>query len=324
MVEQSSLSFCSFVSQAYTEEDREDATLCLDLELVIWGYLMLEYSLSFNLFLWKQEKKKREKQKSTNLLIFLTAGLVNVPLNPSSLPAPPPVSSGPCLCTAAPPCRWTCTGPLFGPCPTSAVGPSGWSLGCRCHSRDLDGTNEDWVEAPNKEVRLPLVGFLTLPVDDVYEDVDDDDGAGSADACTEETTEEWVKNRPNFALTDCFRGGCWPTMKISTDCFQNKSSFFVWDLDTQRKHQTSLLVAFKLFTGADHLSYYLYFWQPKVWIHLWRINCSCATYKMQSNEEEHWKHESISRWYGTVKSQVCLVRLLCLHVFMEGGQRKCK
>lgn len=31
-------------------------------------------------------------------------------------------------------------------------------------------------------------GFLTLSADDVDENVDDDDGAGSADACTEETT----------------------------------------------------------------------------------------------------------------------------------------
>lgn len=37
----------------YTEEEREDATLALDLELVIWGYLILEYSLSFILFLCK-------------------------------------------------------------------------------------------------------------------------------------------------------------------------------------------------------------------------------------------------------------------------------
>lgn len=35
----------------YTEEERDDAMLALDLELVIGGYLMLEYSLSFNLFL---------------------------------------------------------------------------------------------------------------------------------------------------------------------------------------------------------------------------------------------------------------------------------
>lgn len=37
----------------YTEEEREEAMLGLDLELVIWGYLILEYSLSFNLFLCK-------------------------------------------------------------------------------------------------------------------------------------------------------------------------------------------------------------------------------------------------------------------------------
>lgn len=35
----------------YTEEEREDAMFSLDLELVIWGYLILEYSLSFGLFL---------------------------------------------------------------------------------------------------------------------------------------------------------------------------------------------------------------------------------------------------------------------------------
>lgn len=39
----------------YTEEDREDAVFCLDLELVIWGYFMLEYSRSFILFLWKRQ-----------------------------------------------------------------------------------------------------------------------------------------------------------------------------------------------------------------------------------------------------------------------------
>lgn len=37
----------------YTEEEREEATLALDRELVIWGYLILEYSLSFILFLCK-------------------------------------------------------------------------------------------------------------------------------------------------------------------------------------------------------------------------------------------------------------------------------
>lgn len=37
----------------YTEEEREDVMLDLDLELAIWGYLMLEYSLSFILFLCK-------------------------------------------------------------------------------------------------------------------------------------------------------------------------------------------------------------------------------------------------------------------------------
>lgn len=37
----------------YTEEEREDVMLDLDLELVIWGYLMLEYSLSCILFLCK-------------------------------------------------------------------------------------------------------------------------------------------------------------------------------------------------------------------------------------------------------------------------------
>lgn len=35
----------------HTEEEREDTMLDLDLELVIWGYLILEYSLSFILFL---------------------------------------------------------------------------------------------------------------------------------------------------------------------------------------------------------------------------------------------------------------------------------
>lgn len=38
----------------YTEEEREDVMLGLDLELVIWGYLILEYSLSFILFLCKE------------------------------------------------------------------------------------------------------------------------------------------------------------------------------------------------------------------------------------------------------------------------------
>lgn len=38
----------------YTEEEREDVMLVLDRELVIWGYLMLEYSLSFILFLCKK------------------------------------------------------------------------------------------------------------------------------------------------------------------------------------------------------------------------------------------------------------------------------
>lgn len=37
----------------YTEEEREDTMFGLDLELVIWGYLILEYSLSFILFLCK-------------------------------------------------------------------------------------------------------------------------------------------------------------------------------------------------------------------------------------------------------------------------------
>lgn len=63
------------------------------------------------------------------------------------------------------------------------------------------------MEAWDKEADFPLWGFLTLSADDVDEDVDDDDGAGSADACTEETTEERVENLLNFASTDCFRGG---------------------------------------------------------------------------------------------------------------------
>lgn len=42
---------CVCVRLTYTEEEREDVMLVLGLELVIWGYLMLEYSLSFSLFL---------------------------------------------------------------------------------------------------------------------------------------------------------------------------------------------------------------------------------------------------------------------------------
>lgn len=42
---------CSSSCDTHTEEDLEDAMLCLDLELVICGYLMFEYSLSFILFL---------------------------------------------------------------------------------------------------------------------------------------------------------------------------------------------------------------------------------------------------------------------------------
>ncbi len=45
------LSHYHSVCFTYTEEEREDTMLGLDLELVIGGYLILEYSLSFILFL---------------------------------------------------------------------------------------------------------------------------------------------------------------------------------------------------------------------------------------------------------------------------------
>jgi len=42
---------CRGRRRTYTEEERDDATLGLGLELVVWGYWILEYSLSFSLFL---------------------------------------------------------------------------------------------------------------------------------------------------------------------------------------------------------------------------------------------------------------------------------
>lgn len=67
-------------------------------------------------------KKKKPKKNQTNAWL---------------VPAPPPVSSGPCLCTAALPCRWTCTGPRSAPCRSAAAAPAGWSWGCRCRNPDL-------------------------------------------------------------------------------------------------------------------------------------------------------------------------------------------
>lgn len=42
--------------------------LDLDLELVIWGYLILEYSLSFILFLCKVSTRRRRIQFSVSAL----------------------------------------------------------------------------------------------------------------------------------------------------------------------------------------------------------------------------------------------------------------
>lgn len=55
---------CHFMCYTYTEEEREDAMLGLDLELVIWGYLILEYSLSFVLFLCKGDNMIRGRLSS--------------------------------------------------------------------------------------------------------------------------------------------------------------------------------------------------------------------------------------------------------------------
>lgn len=78
--------------------------LDLDLELVIGGYLMLEYSLSFNLFLCTVTQ-------TNSCLTDLFAATVNLVHRTDVfsecwlLPAPPPASSELYLCTAARPCR---------------------------------------------------------------------------------------------------------------------------------------------------------------------------------------------------------------------------
>lgn len=43
-------------------------------------------------------------------------------------------------------------------------------------------------QSAEQRIGPSFLGFPTLSADDVDENVDDDDGAGSADACTKETT----------------------------------------------------------------------------------------------------------------------------------------
>lgn len=139
----------------YTEEEREDAMLDLDLELVIWGYLMLEYSLSFSLFLCtatqrvvyicKKKKKFPTFLSPVRLIHLLLHSWVwteqmwpDVFSGGSLVPAPPPASSELYLCTAARPCRWTYTGLPSAPCLISVAEPVGSSLGYQCHSLGLE------------------------------------------------------------------------------------------------------------------------------------------------------------------------------------------
>lgn len=137
-------------SSTYTEEEREDAMLDLDLELVIWGYLMLEYSLSFSLFLCTATQKNccLQKKKVSNfhfpcqtdsLATFLSVNRTSDVFSGGWwVPAPPPASSELYLCTAARPCRWTYTGLPSAPCLISAPEPFGSSLGHQYHSPDLE------------------------------------------------------------------------------------------------------------------------------------------------------------------------------------------
>lgn len=75
--------------------------LDLDLELVMGGYLMLEYSLSFSLFLCTVT----QTNSWLTDLFAATVTLVHRPEECWLLPAPPPASSELCRCTAARPCR---------------------------------------------------------------------------------------------------------------------------------------------------------------------------------------------------------------------------
>ncbi len=62
----------------YTEEEREDAMLGLDLELVIWGYLILEYSLSFNLFLCKVNDMTQGRFSLEGKILYKTVTDLNL------------------------------------------------------------------------------------------------------------------------------------------------------------------------------------------------------------------------------------------------------
>lgn len=62
----------------YTEEEREDAMLGLDLELVIWGYLILEYSLSFNLFLCKVNDMTQGRFSLEGKILYKTVKDLNL------------------------------------------------------------------------------------------------------------------------------------------------------------------------------------------------------------------------------------------------------
>lgn len=151
----------------YTDVEREELILGMALVFGIWEYLILEYSLSFVLFLCKrpsttwqtatdkrndhtqwQHKRSLFSALNSQGCYYTDSGVMVIKWvvewgdsskhNPTKwiemLPALPPVSSGLCRYAAVQPCKWTYIGLQSGPCRTAADALAGWSLGCRCHS----------------------------------------------------------------------------------------------------------------------------------------------------------------------------------------------
>lgn len=117
-------------------------------------------------------------------------------------PAPPRSCAGGSRCSAALPCKWTCTGPLSAPSLSAGTSPSGWSWGHRCHSPPL-GTSSKGKSRKITTVRVELTwilprhcwgGFLsregnpkgkgTFLSDDVNEDVNDNESSCSPNPST--------------------------------------------------------------------------------------------------------------------------------------------
>lgn len=75
-------------------------------------------------------------------------------------PVLPPASSARPRCTAAQPCKRTCTAPPSAPCPSAACVPSGSFWGCRYHSPNLLGSQK--VRVRERELGLVCSNHLQI------------------------------------------------------------------------------------------------------------------------------------------------------------------